>query len=100
MAKKYDEIVDDINTHLTKSSRKYYSDFYIGVSNNATKSLFEDHHVDAQHTWWIYRTATSASVARDVQSYFIDLGMRGENKIVDTAAKMVYCYAVGPTTSE
>lgn len=100
MAKKFEKIVEDINNHLTKSNRKYYSDFYIGVSDNAIKSLFKDHHVDADHAWWIYRTAASANVARDVQCHFLELGMRGENRTVDAAATMVYCYAVGPTTSE
>ena len=53
MAKSFNEIISDIDAHLLKSGKKYYSEFYIGVSKNARKRLFEEHHVDEEHSWLI-----------------------------------------------
>jgi len=100
MAKSFNEIISDIDAHLLKSGKKYYSEFYIGVSKNARKRLFEEHHVDEEHSWWIYRTAASSDIARRVEKYYIDLGMRGGIGGGDNTATMVYCYVVSPTTTE
>lgn len=99
MALSYDEIVNKIDEHLRKSGKRYYSEFYIGVSQNAVKRLFEEHHVDKENSWWIYTTAISSEVARQVKKHFLDLGMRGGTD-VDYKSKMVYCYVVTPTTTE
>lgn len=102
MALSYTEIVSKINEHLSKSGKRYYSEFYIGVSKDAIKRLFEEHHVDKENSWWIYTTAISSEVARQVEKHFIDLGMRGgtgdENE--NENSNMVYCYVVTPTTTE
>ena len=94
------EIIADFDAHLQKSGKRYYSEFYIGVSKNARKRMFEEHHVDEEHSWWIYRTAASSEIARQVEKYYIDLGMRGGTGGGDDTATMVYCYVVTPTTTE
>lgn len=99
MALSYDEIVNKIDEHLRKSGKRYYSEFYIGVSQNAVKRLFEEHHVDKENSWWIYTTAISSEVAIQVKKHFLDLGMRGDTG-GDYKSKMVYCYVVTPTTTE
>ena len=100
MALSYDEIVNKIDEHLSKSGKHYYSEFYIGVSQNAVKRLFEEHHVDKENSWWIYTTAISSEVARQVEKHFLDLGMRGGTGGGDDKSKMVYCYVVTSTTTE
>lgn len=100
MALSYTEIVSKINEHLSKSGKRYYSEFYIGVSKNAVKRLFEEHHVDKENSWWIYTTAISSEVARQVKKHFQDLGMRGSSASEDSESNMVYCYVVTPTTTE
>ena len=100
MALSYDEIVNKIDEHLRKSGKRYYSEFYIGVSQNAVKRLFEEHHVDKENSWWIYTTAISSEVARQVEKHFLDLGMRGGTGGGDYKSKMVYCYVVTSTTTE
>ena len=100
MALSYDEIVKKIDEHLRKSGKRYYSEFYIGVSQNAVKRLFEEHHVDKENSWWIYTTATSSEVARQVEKHYLDLGMRGGTGGGDDKSKMVYCYVVTSTTTE
>ena len=100
MALSYDEIIGRIDDHLGKSGKRYYSEFYIGISENARKRLFEEHHVDVDTSWWIYLTAESTAIAREVEKHYLELGMRGSDGGGNDNSKMVYCYAVTPTTTE
>lgn len=50
MANSYKQIIKDINEHLQKSGRSYYSDFYIGISSDARNRLFKEHHVK-ENSW-------------------------------------------------
>lgn len=100
MEQSYDAIVKKIDGHLAKSGKRYYSEFYIGISENAMKRLFEEHHVDKENSWWIYTTAESSEIAREVEKHYLDLGMRGGTGGGDENSKMVYCYVVTPTTTE
>ena len=99
MANSYKQIIKDINEHLQKSGRSYYSDFYIGISSDARNRLFKEHHVK-ENSWWIYRTAEDSETARKVEKYFLDKGMRGDNGGGNESSNIVYCYAVSPTTIE
>ncbi|MDE5842673.1 MAG: hypothetical protein K2H35_02920 [Muribaculaceae bacterium] len=96
----YNEIIERIDDHLGKSGKQYYSEFYVGISKDARKRLFEQHHVDKDTSWWIYLTANSAETARRVEKHYLDLGMRGNEGGGDNSAEMVYCYVVTPTTTE
>ena len=100
MGKSKTQIISEIDNHLKKSGKRYYSEFYVGISNDARRRLFQEHHVQEKGSWWIYRTANSSVIAREVEQHYIDLGMRGGNGGGDDSAVMVYCYAVSPTTSE
>ena len=62
--------------------------------------MFSEHNVPKQNTWWIYRTAIDSDTAREVENFFLDKGMRGDNGGGDSASNIVYCYAVSPTTIE
>lgn len=100
MGNSYDEIIKRFDEHLGKSGKRYYSEFYVGISQDAPKRLFEQHHVDKDNSWWIYATAESHEIARKVEKHYLDLGMRGGPGGGDESSKMVYCYVVTPTTSE
>lgn len=39
------EIIREISNHLTKSSKQYYSDYYIGITNDIERRLFDEHNV-------------------------------------------------------
>ena len=100
MAKDFQTIVNDINDHLSKSGKRYYSDFYIGITNDVVHRLFREHNVAKEKAWWIYRTAINSDTAREVEDYFLKKGMRGDNGGGNDASNIVYCYAVSPTTIE
>lgn len=100
MAKDFKTIIDDINTHLSKSGKRYYSDFYIGITNDVERRMFTEHNVAKEKSWWIYRTATNSEIAHDVEDYFLKKGMRGGSEGGNEESNIVYCYAVSPTTVE
>ena len=100
MAQTFKEIIEKIDEHLKKSGKRYYSEFCIGISENARKSLFEIHHVDKDNSWWIYVTAVSVNDAEKVEKYYSELGMRRGSGATNESSKMVYCYVVTPTTTE
>lgn len=98
MAKTKKQIIVEIDEHLKGSGKQYYSEFYVGVSNDAQKQLFEKHHVRKKGSWWIYRTASSPRVAREIEKHYLALGMRGNQK--NDEGSMIYSYAVSATTAE
>lgn len=107
---KKEEILNAFNAHLGQSGRHSYSDFYIGLAENAKKSLFEDHLVPKKGAWYIYAPVDEIKDAYDVLSHFEDLGMRSANRLSLASqnlkgkkmkkTKQVYCYAVSPYTIE
>lgn len=100
MAKDYETIVKEIDKHLSISGKRYYSDFYVGITKNIEQRLFGDHNVSKDNSWWIYRTAETNEIARAVEKHYLDLGMRGGPGGGDNDSCIVYCYAVTPTTIE
>lgn len=39
-------IINDIEKHLANSVKQYYSDFYVGITNDVNRRLFGEHNVD------------------------------------------------------
>lgn len=100
MAKDFQTIIDEINAHLSKSGRRFYSDFYIGITDDIERRMFTEHNVKKEKSWWIYRTAINTDIARKIEKYFLEKGMRGDNGGGNDSSNIVYCYAVSPTTIE
>lgn len=73
-----DAIINDIEKHLSDSVKEYYRDFYVGITNDVNRRLFTDHNVDKDNDWWIYCKADSEEIARDVEKYYLELGMKGD----------------------
>ena len=38
--KDYSTIIAEVDEHMKKSGKRYYSNFYVGVSDNAVQRLF------------------------------------------------------------
>ena len=92
------EIVKAFDEHLTKSVKQNYSDFYVGITNDVERRLFQEHKVNRETMWWIFRTATSKAVAEQVENYYLDKGMQGDTGGGTEESKIVYCYEIGPLT--
>jgi hypothetical protein len=98
MAMSKEKIIADINEHLSKSGKQYYSDFYVGITNDVERRLFNEHNVNKETMWWIYRTANSKMVAQEIEQFYIEKGMQGHLGGGADDSCIVYCYAVGATT--
>ncbi len=99
MANSYEDIVSDISMHVSECGGEY-SDYYCGITNDIERRLFGEHNVDKEHGVWIYRTASSDTVARKVEKHFLDAGCKGGSGGGSNDCKIVYCYKITSTTVE
>ena len=100
MKKSKNQIIADIDAHLQKSQKGYYSDFYIGITNDIERRLFGEHNVNKDKSWWIYREATDKTTAQSVEEYYLDKGMKGDTGGGNDDTTYVYCYEITSTTIE
>lgn len=100
MAKTAQEILDAIYEHLEKSSATNYSDFYIGITNDVERRLFNEHNVPRENHWRIHDKAVSKASAQKVEEHFLDKGMKGDTGGGTDDSVYVYCYEISRTKKE
>jgi hypothetical protein len=100
MRKTAREIIADVESHLARSTKHYYSDFYIGITNDIERRMFGEHNVNRENSWWIYRTAIDKVSAQTVEEYFLDKGMQGDTGGGTDDTVYVYCYEITNSTKE
>lgn len=100
MTKTKEQIIADIDAHLQKSDKKYYSDFYIGITNDIERRLFTEHNVSRTDAWWIFREATNKTTAQEVEEYYLENGMKGDTGGGTEDSTFVYCYEITNKTKE
>lgn len=98
----YNDIIKNIDEHLSKSPKQYYKDFYIGITSNIDERLFGYHNVNRHGDWWIYCDGDTEEIARLVEKYYLDKGMKGAPGGGDGKGqtKIVYCYEITNKTKE
>lgn len=94
----FDEIVSFFDRHIATSGKRFYSDFYVGITNDVDRRLFQEHNVDRDTMWWVYSTADSKDTAQKVEEHYLGMGMKGSTGGGTDESRVVYCYAVTPTT--
>lgn len=99
MAKSKKEIIEEIESHITDCGGGF-SGWYVGIAAKPKERLFDDHSVDEERDAWIYRTASSDSIARDIEKHFLDKGARGGTGGGDEDSKSVYAYRISSRTRE
>lgn len=99
MAKSKKEIIEEIESHITECGGRF-SGWYVGIAAKPKERLFDDHSVDEERDAWIYRTASSDSIARDIEKHFLDKGARGGTGGGDEDSKSVYAYRISSRTRE
>ena len=62
-----EEIITDIRSYFCFTVFSGYSNYYVGITNDINRRLFDEHNVSEQKDYWIYRTADSKSVAQKVE---------------------------------
>ncbi len=100
MAKPKETIKAEIKAHI-QSRGGTYSDWYVGIASDPEERLFNDHNVDKENGKWCYRECENASVAREIEEYFINtLGTDGGSGGGDYTTKHVYAYRKTLSTNE
>lgn len=89
MAKSKQDIISDIAAYFKGMA---YKNCYVGITSDVQSRLFGDHKVSKENGRWIYRTASSNSVAREIEQHFLDAGMDGAPGGGDATSKIVYAY--------
>lgn len=99
MAKSQQEITAEIKAHIQNEGSGYKA-WYVGISRDARKRLFNDHNVTENNSWWIYREAYSEADARNIENYFVkSLGTDGGTGGGDQLSRYVYAYKKTSTTN-
>ncbi|MDP1721759.1 MAG: hypothetical protein Q8L37_00965 [Candidatus Gottesmanbacteria bacterium] len=70
MPQQESSIVNDIVEYIHKTNT-LSTDWYVGIAENAQARLFEEHGVNKDMDYWIYRECVTADAARRVERYFI-----------------------------
>lgn len=96
----YNEIINEFEKHLSKSGRRYYNEFYVGVTNDPERRMFMEHRVSKDKQWYICLTADTSNIAREVEKHYLDLGMRGAAGGGDDSARYIYAYTIEQYTVE
>jgi hypothetical protein len=85
-------IINDIITYSNKEGNPK-STWYVGIASDPKNRLFNDHNVDKEHGWWIYRDTDSDTSARKIESFLLErYGFDGDNGGGDYTTKSVYAY--------
>lgn len=93
------QIIDDIKAYISKNGGSYRS-WYVGISEQPRHRLFNDHNVNENDDWWIYRKATSTESARRIESHFINVpGTDGGVGGGDWQAVYIYAYRKSARTN-
>ena len=98
MAHTKQEIIAFFDENLRNSGKRYYSEFYVGITNDVQRRLFQEHNVNKDTMWWAYSTARTKEEAEEVEKHYLSKGMRGDTGGGTPDSVVVYCYAVSPTT--
>lgn len=92
MGKTHEIIIRDIENYLVTCPGKFYTEFYIGITDNPIQQLFSRHHVDKGLDYWTYHKALDNKTALFVMEYFLKKGMKTGTPVKDDSHIYVYCY--------
>jgi len=92
MAKTKQTIINEIVAHIKKEGGPFGT-WYTGITSDVDSRLFGDHNVPKKGHWFVYRYASSASVAREIEKVLIDeYGTDGGSGGGDASSSAVYSY--------
>ena len=91
------EITRAIESRINPANIQSY---YIGITNDVERRLFEEHNVDKNNNWWLSAPADDKETAQFVEEYFLKRGMQGDTGGGTDDTVYVYCYEITPYTIE
>jgi len=92
--------IKDIIQYIQRSNTPF-SEWYVGIAEDALARLFQGHGVNKDMDYWIYRDCINANAAREVEQFIImnyhtDGGSGGGND----NSRFVYAYKKEAHTRE
>ncbi len=93
-----EELIKYIESWLPKTGFSYYSDFYIGITDDVERSLLDDHRISPDTDIWLYSEVQTPSAALQVLNHFLTKGMQGAPDDAPAQATTIYCYVITDTT--
>ena len=94
------DIVGDLEDYVAACGGKW-EQWYVGIAADAQDRLFSDHNVSRKDDAWIYRTASTSTIARAVERYLLDThGGKGGPGGGDDDTCMIYAYRITAYTVE
>lgn len=92
MAKTKLEIIADLKNYITANGGDFKA-WYVGICNDANNRLSTVHKVDPKQDKWVFRTAPSPAIAKELEYYFVKiLGAEGASTGGDGGGDKVYAY--------
>ncbi len=76
MTKSKEQIIDSIDAFIEIRDGDY-EEWYIGITDNPDRRLFDEHKVDKKCKNHFYRETSSNDIARYIEQYFLALGCNG-----------------------
>ena len=91
------QIIEAINEYMQAYDGGRW---YVGITANPRNRLFNDHGVDEHNGAWIFRQASSAAAAREVEMAYVEAGHAGGPGGGDDTAVFVYAYLITNETRQ
>jgi hypothetical protein len=93
------EIITAIVSYISQYGSTY-NDWYVGITKDIEERLFTFHNVTKKIGTYIHATASSSDIAREIESYFLELGADGGSGGGDDDTDIVYAYKITKDTIE
>ena len=96
-----DTLISEIQKYINANNgvTDHYG-WYVGITDDPKRRLFQDHKVNENGGNWIYGPASSHSAAREIERHFLDLGCNGGSGGGDSSSIYVYAYKITWYTHE
>lgn len=95
-----EKIIQDIDGHIKKEGSSY-NNWYVGIAKDPNDRLFNDHNVQKENAWWIFRNALSDTIAREIETFFLEKkGTQGGSGGGSKDTCFVYAYRITNNTIE
>ncbi len=99
MAKTKPEIIADLKTYITANGGDFKA-WFVGVCNDAANRLSTVHKVDPKLDKWVFRTAPSPAIAKELEYYFVKiLGAEGAATAAEGGGDKIYAYRMSERTN-
>ncbi|MFQ5455061.1 MAG: hypothetical protein ACE5EA_02515 [Nitrospirota bacterium] len=86
-----EEIIEDFDEHIHRCGGNY-SVWYVGITSNPDRSLFDKHSVNRERDAWIYYNCGVKRITQQVEEFFLRKGCNSATDSSDKSGNYVYAY--------